>query len=89
MEGGQDLSSPPVRIWSVLAKAQLATMLRGSALYSMGAGGFSTVPALPRMIRIKQPANPNSAQAVQDTQLYTQKPATIKQRLESQFGASG
>src|ERR1700726_2829540 len=59
--GGEDLSRPPVRVWNRAAAAELATMLAGANLYSMGAGGFSTVPAIPQLVRLKQPARPGRA----------------------------
>lgn len=86
--GGLDLAPPPVRVWASLARAQQAVLLRGCNLYSQGAGGFDQVPALPAMVRIKQPANPNSEASVRAAQIYTQKPAHIKQRLEARFGGS-
>lgn len=57
---GRTLGSPsPVGpIWRPAARADLVELLAGCNLYSMGAGGFSTVPAIPQMVRLRQPARP-------------------------------
>lgn len=85
--GGEDLAQPPVSVWRAGARAQLATLMHGAHSYSMGAGGFDQVPAIPQLVRLGQPANANDAQHQRHAQLYaTTHPLTRKQRLESQFG---
>jgi hypothetical protein len=84
--GGEDLSRPPVRVWNRAAAAQLATMLAGCNLYSMGAGGFSSVPAIPQMVRLKQPARPGRPADIRATQLYTTFPYPTKQQIAQRFG---
>jgi hypothetical protein len=83
MEGGQDLATPPIRVWSAAARAILATRLHGANLYSMGAGGFGGVPALGNPIRVQQPANANSHANQRIAELYAQGPLTIKQRFRT------
>jgi hypothetical protein len=78
---GRDLAAPPVRVWLGAARAILATRLKGANLYSMGAGGFAKVPAIPQLHLLRQPANPNSPHAQRVAELYAQSPLTIKQRF--------
>lgn len=78
---GRDLAAPPVRVWQVAARAILSTRMAGTNLYSMGAGGFGQVRALPQIHRLKQPANPNSRLNQRIAELYAQGPLTIKQRF--------
>lgn len=78
---GRDLARPPITVWRAAAGAILATRLRGTNLYSMGAGGFAKVSAIPQLNRILQPANPNSRHAQRAAELYAQQPLTIKQRF--------
>jgi hypothetical protein len=80
---GRDLARPPITVWSAAAKAILATRLRGTNLYSMGAGGFAKVPAIPQLTRILQAANPNSRHAQDAAQIYSQTPLSIKQRFRT------
>jgi hypothetical protein len=80
---GRDLARPPITVWSAAAKAILATRLRGTNLYSMGAGGFAKVPAIPQLNHILQPANPNSPRAQGAAQIYSQTPLSIKQRFRT------
>jgi hypothetical protein len=84
--GGADLARPPITVWRAGARAQLATLLHGAHSYSMGAGGFDQVPAIPQMQRLRQPANVNREREQRVTQLYSTQQLTIKQRLEGQFG---
>jgi hypothetical protein len=84
--GGEDLARPPITVWRSAARAQLATLMHGAAWYSLGAGGFDQVPALPQMVRLKQPANANRQSEHRAAQLYATAPLTRKQRLEAQFG---
>jgi hypothetical protein len=77
---GRDLAAPPIRVWHSAARAILATRLARANLYSMGAGGFAKVPALPGL-RLRQPANPNSHFNQRMAELYSQGPLTIKQRF--------
>jgi hypothetical protein len=84
--GGEDRASPPIRLWHAKARAELAEMLSGSSLYSMGAGGFSTVPAMPNMVRLKPPANANSRQNARAAQIYVTRPLPSKQQIQRQFG---
>lgn len=84
--GGLDLAPPPVRVWKAAAAAQLATLLAGTNLYSMGAGGFSTVPAMPQMVRIKQPARPGSEADIRAAQIYTTNRYPTKQSIYERFG---
>lgn len=78
---GRDLARPPVTVWFGAARAILATRLKGANLYSMGAGGFAKVPAIPQLNRILQPASPNSRHAQRAAQIYSQTPLSIKQRF--------
>lgn len=86
MEGGQDLARPPVQVWRRAAAAALATQLAGVNLYSMGAGGFSTVPALPQMIRLKQPARPGRPGDVTALPNYVTHVYPTRQQIQQQFG---
>jgi hypothetical protein len=81
-----DNAPPPIKVWYAVAGAHLSTLLAGTNLYSMGAGGFSQVPAFPTMLRIKQPANPNSRNYIRDTQLYVTDDLPTKQAIRRQFG---
>lgn len=80
---GRDLARPPIVVWQAAARAILATRLKGANLYSMGAGGFGQVMAIPQLHRIQQPANPNSQHAQRTSQIYSQTPLTIKQRFRT------
>jgi hypothetical protein len=84
--GGQDLAAPPIRVWAAAARAQSAVLLNGANWYSQGAGGFDQVFAIPQLVRLQRPANPNSAANQKAAQIYATSPTNRKQRLESQFG---
>lgn len=86
MEGGRNLAAPPLQLWRVGARKQLTELLSSSSLYSMGAGGFATVPAFPTLIRLRQPANPNSTTEQRLQQLYVTAPLPTKQQIRRQFG---
>jgi len=83
---GRDLAAPPVRVWNRVAAANLATQLAGVNLYSMGAGGFSTVPAMPSMVRLRSAARPGREADVRATQLYTTFPYPTKQAIAQRYG---
>jgi hypothetical protein len=89
-EGGQDYAAPPIRVWHAASRARLAELMHGANWYSMGAGGFDQVPAIPNLVRVKQPANPNRPAAVRITQAYTTEELpqkmTLAQKLEHRFG---
>jgi hypothetical protein len=84
--GGEDLARPPIQVWRSVSRSNLAVLMHGTASYSMGAGGFDQVPAIPQLVRSKQPANPNRQKEHRVAQLYSTGPLTRKQRLEAQFG---
>lgn len=78
---GRDLARPPVVVWQRAARAILATRLKGCNYYSMGAGGFAKVRAIPPLTKILQAANPNARPSQRMGELYSQSPLTIKQRF--------
>jgi hypothetical protein len=80
---GRDLARPPVTVWAAAARAILSTRMAGTNLYSMGAGGFAKVSAIPQLNRILQPANPNSTANQRISEYYSQAPLTIKQRFRA------
>lgn len=84
--GGISFAAPPVRVWHATTRAELAELLHGCNFYSMGAGGFGKVPALPNMVRLRSGANPHRPNALRASQFYVTQPVSRKQRLESQFG---
>lgn len=85
-EGGRDLAQPPIKVWRAAARANLAQLTHGCNLYSMGAGGFSTVPAMPNMVRLMQPANPNRSVEQRMLEQYNIGELPTKAQIRRQFG---
>lgn len=83
--GGEDRAAPPVRIWNRVAAANLATQLAGVNLYSMGAGGFDKVPAMPTMTHLRQPARAGRPADVRASQLYITDRYPTKQQIASSY----
>ncbi len=84
--GGMDLAPPPVRVWKAVAGATLATLVHGVNWYSEGAGGFGQVPAIPNLIRVRAPSNPNRANERRLQQLYATTELPSKAELQRMFG---
>lgn len=83
---GLDLCRPPVVIWQGVTTAAWTTLLRGVDQTSRGAGGFGQVNAIPTLIRVRQPANPNSRAAQGITPRYGPQGLRTKARINLQFG---
>jgi hypothetical protein len=87
---GLDLAAPPVRVWQAMARHVLFERNRGVSSYSMAAGGFNGVMAMPRNLgpQFRQPANANSMMNAQLTELYHAQPGLMKKNLIRQFNPS-
>jgi hypothetical protein len=79
------LGAPPVRLWASAARTANAVRLRGVHSYSMGAGGFGTVPAMPQLQAFPRRPNVPVTRDVRLVELYSQQPGLFKQRLARQF----
>lgn len=86
--GGEDLAAPPVRVWKAAARANLAVLVHGANFYSMGAGGFDKVRALPALRRARQPASANNAAHIRASQIYASGTVLAPSRnpISRQFG---
>jgi len=87
---GLDLAAPPVVVWRQMARHVLYERMRGVSSYSMAAGGFNGVYALPKTLQpeFQQPANANSMMNARLTELYSMAPGMRKKTLVRQFNPS-
>lgn len=81
---GSYLGRPPVDVPGAARRQLTGSLLRGVSAYSMGAGGFGNVPAMPFVQNFhRPPAAPN--RDVRMVELYRMQPGLFKQRLQQQF----
>ena len=61
---GAYLGQPPVNVPARARRVLTHSLLRGVSAYSMGAGGFDNVPALPGVQTFRHPAAVNGSDNV-------------------------
>jgi hypothetical protein len=82
---GEFSSYPPVNARAAASREWLFGLTRGAHSYSMGAGGFDQVPAMPQMQRFSNPVRDQAEPNIRLVELYAQAPGLFRQRLQSMF----
>lgn len=84
---GAYLGRPPVNVGLGRRRAVLFGLVHGAGSYSMAAGGFGTVPAMPRTLQATARPSTGTARPAQQrmTELYVSQPGLFKERLQRMF----